>query len=78
MTARPPKETLGLDMRFDEALERFIGADPKEMQANIARSKAKKPPGGKKKRKPPGTKGKNENVLSLRERRMSLRRRGIA
>jgi len=75
MSARPPKETLALDMPFDEALERFIGVDPKEMHANIARSKKKKPPGGKKKRKPPGAKSKN--VISLRERHMSLRRRGL-
>jgi hypothetical protein len=79
MTARPPRETLGLDMPFGEAMERFIGVNPKEMHANIARSKKKKPPGGKKKKaKPPSGKVKSQNVVSLRERRMSLRRRGLA
>lgn len=78
MSARPPKEVLGLDMPFGEAMERFVGVDPKEMHANIAKSKKKKPPGGKKKRKPPGAKVKRENVLSLRERKTSLRRRGLA
>ena len=78
MSARPPKDALGLDMPFDEAMERFASVDPKEMHANIARSKKKKPPGGKKKRKPSGAKVKNENVLSLRERKTSLRRRGLA
>ncbi len=79
MTARPPRETLGLDMPFGEAMERFIGVDPKEMHANVARSKKKKPPSGKKKKaKPPGAKVKAKNVLDLRERRMSLRRRGLA
>jgi len=71
MTARPPREQVGLDMPFGEALERFGGVDPKEMHANIAKSKKKKPPGGKRKRKPPSGK---ENVVDLRRRRM--RRRG--
>ena len=80
MTARPPKEPmLGLDMPYGEALERYIGVDPKELHANIARSKKKKPPGGKKKKRaPPGKKVKAGNVVSLRERHMSLRRRGLA
>jgi hypothetical protein len=75
MTARIPKEVLGLEMPFGEAMERFIGVKPKEVEANIARSKAKKPPGGKKKkRSPPGKKTKTQNVIDLRQRRM--RRRG--
>lgn len=78
MGRRPKGETMGLHMPFGEALERFVGADPEEMHANIARSKKKKPPGGKKKRKPPGSKTKAKNVIDLRDRRMSLRRRGIA
>jgi hypothetical protein len=78
MTARPPKEILTLDMPFGEALERFMGVDPKEMHANIAKSKKKKPPGGKKKKSsPPGKKLKPENVISMREGHMSLRRRGL-
>ncbi len=55
-----------LDMPFAEALERFAGTDPKEMHANIAKAKQKKPPGGKK--APPGNTGvaQGQNVLSLR------------
>jgi hypothetical protein len=35
-----------LEMPFAEALERFVGVKPKEMHANIAKAKKKKPPGG--------------------------------
>lgn len=78
MNARPPKEELALDMPFGEALERFVGVIPAEMHANIAKSKKKKPPSGKKKRKPPGGKVKSQNVVSLRDRKNSLRRKGFA
>ena len=75
MSARPPKDpTMGLDMPFGEALERYIGVDPKEMVANEIRSKKKKPGRKKKKRSAPGKKAKAENVVDLRQRRM--RRRG--
>jgi hypothetical protein len=37
------EEKLRIDMPFDEALQRFIGTDPKEVAANIAKSKAAKP-----------------------------------
>jgi len=79
MTARPPKDPmLGLDMPYSEALERYIGVDPKELQANIAQSKKKKPPGGKKKKRaPPGKKVKDRKVISMREAHMSLKRRGL-
>jgi len=66
---------LGLDMPFGEALERFIGAVPREMHANIAKSKKKKPPGGK--RRAPGGKAQTKNVISLKDRKTSLRRRGL-
>jgi hypothetical protein len=75
MTARPPKEVLGLEMPFGEAMERFIGVNPKEMEANIAKDKRKKPPGAKKAK--PGGKAKAKNVLSLKDRKASLRRRGL-
>lgn len=78
MTARPPKEQFGLEMPFHEAMERFISVNPREMEANIAKSKKKKPPGGKKKKRAPPGKKKETNVISLRERHMSLRRRGLA
>ena len=55
-------------MPFDEALTRFIGTDPREVEANIARSKKKKPPGGKKKN-PTGGKVVNSNVVQLRNKR---------
>jgi hypothetical protein len=35
---------LRLDMSFEEALERFIGTDPKEVDESIERSKTKRPP----------------------------------
>ena len=76
MMGRPPKEEFGLNMPFEEAMERFIGVDPKEMQANIAKSKKKKPPGEKK--AAPGSKVKAKNVISLKDRKTSLRRRGLA
>ncbi len=68
---------LGLDIDPDEALERFIGTDPKEVDDLERRSKKKKPPGKKKKpggKKPPGS--LDENVVSLRERRMRKRNYG--
>jgi hypothetical protein len=77
MTARPPKEEFGLDMLFGEAMERFIGVKPKELQANIDKSKKKKPPGSKKRKRPSGE-AKSKNVISLKDRKASLRRRGLA
>jgi hypothetical protein len=35
---------LKLDMRFREALRRFVATAPKEVDENIERSKTKKPP----------------------------------
>ena len=49
MAKRSPYEPkMKLDMPFSEALERFIGTDPKEMHRNILRAKKKKSLGGKK------------------------------
>lgn len=72
MTARPPKEVFfGLDMPFGEALERYISVDPKEMEANIAKTKRKKKkPGG-------GPGSKSETVISLKDRKAARRRRGL-
>ena len=39
---QPP---LFLDMDTDDALARFIGTDPKEVQESMDRAKQKKPPG---------------------------------
>ncbi len=79
MGRKPMGEEFGLNMPFSEAMERSIGVDPKQMQANIDKSKKKKPPGGKKKkRSPPGKAAKSENVVSLKDRKASLRRRGVA
>lgn len=53
-------------MPFGETLERFVGVKPREMEANIAKSKkGEKPPGGGK-RAPSGDKVQAENVTSLR------------
>jgi hypothetical protein len=69
----PPDPPFGLDMPFDEALKRFIGADPKEVEANIKRSKKKKPPSKTKKALPGGA---QKNVVSLRDRRIAKRNSG--
>jgi hypothetical protein len=71
MSRKPMGENMGLDMPFGEAMERFIGVKPREMEANIAKSK-------KKKRSPPGKKAKSGNVILLKDRKTSLRRRGLA
>jgi hypothetical protein len=44
-------------------IERFVGASPKEMHANIMGAKKKKPPGDK---KPSGSVDDPTNVMSLR------------
>ena len=69
---------LRIDMGFDEALERFIRTKPSEVEANIKRSKTKKPPAGKRKRKPPGgtSQAGSEAVVDLRHRRMRKRNEG--
>lgn len=56
-------DKMSLDMPFDEALERFIGTDPEEMRANIAKSKAAKPAA---ERKRPTAKPDQMNVTRLR------------
>jgi hypothetical protein len=70
----PPDPAFGLDMPFDEALKRFIGTDPKEVEESIGKAKKKKPPGSK--RKPPGGSDQSESVVSLRSRRMRKRNTG--
>ena len=72
MKPKPKKlePKLGLDMPFEEALQRFIQTDPIEVENGIKKSKKRKPPGGKsKKRKPSG----GQNVVSLRRKRMRKR-----
>lgn len=71
----PPEPPLGLDMPFDEALKRFIGTDPREVEAGVARAKKKKPP-GRKRKPPPDGDASQENVVSLRDRRMRKRNHG--
>ncbi len=65
-----------IQMGFDEALERFIRVDPKEVEASIKRSKQKKPPGTKRKRKASGSSSQSESVVDLRHRRMRKRNTG--
>jgi hypothetical protein len=76
MKKRKYDDRMRLDMPFAEALQRFVGADPKEMHVNIAKAKKKKPPGGKKRKKPPGKTGVAQNVVSLRDRRVRKRNYG--
>jgi len=66
----------GLDMPFGEALQRFIAADPVEVDALIKRGKKKKPPGSKRAHKPSGGTSQGENVVSLRRRRIRKRETG--
>jgi hypothetical protein len=76
MKPKPKKlePKLGLDMPFEEALQRFIQTDPTEVENGIKKSKKKRPPGSKgKKRKPPGGIGQSKTVVSLRHRRMRKR-----
>lgn len=73
---------LGLNMDFDEAMSRFAATIPREVEASIARSKTKKPPGAKKKKVPggkkasPGVVGKDQSVISLRDKRTAKRNYG--
>lgn len=69
----PPEPAFGLDMNPDEALRRFIGTDPKEVEESIGRAKKKKPPGSKK----PSGGNDQSNVASLRGRRIRKRNTGV-
>lgn len=77
--SRKPLPPFWLDMDPDEALERFAGTDPQEVEQLIARSKGKKPkkpkqtPGSK---KPSGVPVKSQSVVSLRDRRTAKRNNG--
>jgi hypothetical protein len=74
---------LALDMPFETALQRFMQAKPKEVEASIERSKKKKPPKAKavkkkkktpgRKKAPPGALGETQSVVSLRDRRIKKR-----
>lgn len=69
---RPKKyeEKLFIDMPLGEALERFIGVDPKEMHANIEKAKRKKKAPGSKGGEPPGDTNQGDvSVVRLRDRR---------
>ncbi len=66
-----------IKMGFDEALERFIRTDPREVEEVIKRSKTKKPPGTKRKAKVSGGTSQSETVVDLRRRRMRKRNTGV-
>ena len=68
MTKRPYEDKLHIDMPFDEALERFIGTDPAEVAANIAKDKAAKPPAARKQAAAAG-KPDDQKVTKLRRKR---------
>jgi hypothetical protein len=61
------EEKLFIDMPFGEALERYIGVDPEELQANLDKMKRKKKPPSGAKQNPPG--GQDQKVVRLRDRR---------
>lgn len=67
MAKRRYDDKMKLDMPFGEALERFIGTDPAQMHANIAKAKKAKPPGGKKAK--PSDDNVAQNVVKLRAKR---------
>jgi hypothetical protein len=73
----PPDPPFGLDMPFGEALKRFIGTDPNELETNVRKAKKKKPPGSKSKRKPSGGNNQSDTVVSLRSRRVRKRNTGL-
>jgi hypothetical protein len=64
MTRRPYEEKMHLDMPFDEAVERFIGVDPAEYQANVDKAKQAKPPAERGRRS--AGKPDSQNVTKLR------------
>ena len=64
---RTYEDKLHLDMPFDEAVERFIGTDPKEVAANIAKSKRAKPAADRKLQS--AAKPDAHNVTELRGKR---------
>jgi len=70
---KKPLPPFGLDMPFEEALERFAKTDPREVLALEKRAKKKKPPGRKRRRKPPGVTSQSDTVVDLRHRRMRKR-----
>ncbi len=75
MASRKYEVKMKLVMPADEALERFIATDPKEMHANIDKAKKKKPPGSKK-AKPSDGDSVGDNVASLAQRRVRKRNTG--
>jgi hypothetical protein len=60
---RKYEDKMSLNMPFSEALERFIGTDPREVDANVAKSKKAKPEA---ERKRPAPKPDQTNVTKLR------------
>jgi hypothetical protein len=67
------EDKMRLDLPFAEALERFAGTSPKEMHANIKRSKKRKPPSEKS--KSPGD-SDAQKVTKLSVRRVRKRNTG--
>jgi hypothetical protein len=65
---------LGLDIPFEEALDRFLHTKPSEVEASIEKSKQKKPRTVKKKKpgskhEPPGNASQSPKVIALRDKR---------
>jgi hypothetical protein len=77
MTGRRPTG-FHLDMPFEEALERYAGVPIKEIEANEGKSKKKKPKRAQKPARSGDKDQKSEKVISLKDRKTSRRRRGLA
>ena len=76
MTGKNTRAGIYLDMPFSEALERYAGVPIQEIDAAEGKSKKKKPRRAKKKASR-GSSSK-KNVISLKDRKTSRRRRGLA
>jgi hypothetical protein len=83
LSKRTYDDKLHIDMPFGKALERFVGVDPKQVEANIAKSKKRKPPGRKRDALPGGQSidakdltSQDTPVVSLRDRRTRKRNKG--
>jgi hypothetical protein len=76
MTPKRHRAGFYLDMPFEEALERYAGVPIHEINAAEGKSRKKKPRRAKKKT-PRGSKAA-KNVILLKDRKASRRRRGLA
>ena len=69
MTKRKYDPPLYIDMPFGEAVERFIGTDPKELKENLDKQKRKRKSPGSGRNVPPGDTDADPKVVRLRDKR---------